>query len=183
MLAAVVTFLEMREKPAQQEVPASPLSLKRIENPQPDAYRTLFRQVGSPWLWFSRLVMDDAALAAIIQHPDVDLFAVVDEAGREVGMLELDFREVGRMRALLRRAGPGAVRPGTRPMAARRSGRPRLARDRRFESMCTPARSTIPPPFPPTGAPDSCPTGGRSSIFPTPASSASCLAIARLRSR
>ena len=94
-VAAVVTFLEMREKTAQQEVPASPLSLKRIENPQPDAYRTLFRQIGSPWLWFSRLVMNDAALAAIIQHPDVHLYAVVDEAGREVGMLELDFREAG----------------------------------------------------------------------------------------
>ena len=94
-VAAVVTFLEMREKTAQQEVPASPLSLKRIENPQPDAYRTLFRQIGSPWLWFSRLVMNDAALAAIIQHPDVHLYAVVDEAGREVGMLELDFRESG----------------------------------------------------------------------------------------
>jgi GNAT superfamily N-acetyltransferase len=94
-VAAVVTFLEMRENTAQQEVPASPLSLKRIENPQPDAYRTLFRQIGSPWLWFSRLVMNDAALAAIIQHPDVHLYAVVDEAGREVGMLELDFRESG----------------------------------------------------------------------------------------
>ena len=94
-VAAVVTFLEMREKTTRQEVPASPLSLKRIENPQPDAYRTLFRQIGSPWLWFSRLVMNDAALAAIIQHPEVHLYAVVDEAGREVGMLELDFRESG----------------------------------------------------------------------------------------
>jgi ribosomal protein S18 acetylase RimI-like enzyme len=93
-LAAVVTFLEMRERP-QQAVPPSPLSLKRIENPQTDAYRNLFRQVGSPWLWFSRLVMDDAKLAAIIQHPQVDLYAVVDENGREVGMLELDFRETG----------------------------------------------------------------------------------------
>ena len=93
-LAAVVTFLEMREKP-EQAVPACPLSLSRIENPQTDAYRNLFRQVGSPWLWFSRLVMDDATLAAIVQHPEVDLYAVVDEAGREVGMLELDFREAG----------------------------------------------------------------------------------------
>ena len=93
-LAAVVTVLEMREKP-RQAPPSSPLSLRRIENPQTDAYRDLFRQVGSPWLWFSRLEMDDAKLAAIIQHPDVDLFAVVDEAGREVGMLELDFREAG----------------------------------------------------------------------------------------
>jgi GNAT superfamily N-acetyltransferase len=93
-VAAVVTFLELRQKP-QQGVPASALSLRRIENPQIDAYRKLFRQVGSPWLWFSRLVMDDAVLATIIQHPDVDLYAVVDEAGREVGMLELDFREAG----------------------------------------------------------------------------------------
>ena len=93
-LAAVVTFLEMREKPQHTASP-SPLSLKRIENPQTDAYRSLFRQVGSPWLWFSRLVMDDAKLAAIIQHPEVDLYAIVDEAGREVGMLELDFREAG----------------------------------------------------------------------------------------
>jgi GNAT superfamily N-acetyltransferase len=93
-LAAVVTFLEMREKP-QQAVPLSPLSLGRIENPQPEPYRSLFREVGSPWLWFSRLVMDDAALSAIIQHPDVHLYAVADEGGSEVGMLELDFREAG----------------------------------------------------------------------------------------
>jgi GNAT superfamily N-acetyltransferase len=93
-LAAVVTYLEMREKP-HQAVPPSPLSLRRIENPLTDAYRSLFRQVGSPWLWFSRLVMDDAKLAAIIQHPEVDLYAVIDKTGREVGMLVLDFRETG----------------------------------------------------------------------------------------
>ena len=37
--------------------------------------------------------MDDAHLASIIQHPRVELDAVLDEPGREVGMLELDFRE------------------------------------------------------------------------------------------
>jgi Acetyltransferases len=76
-------------------VPASPLSLKRIESPQPEGYRELFRLIGAPWLWFSRLAMDDATLAAIIQHPDVELYAVTDNAGRDVGMLELDFRESG----------------------------------------------------------------------------------------
>jgi len=94
-LAAVVTFLEMREKPQQTTIPPSPLSLRRMENPQTDAYRNLFRQVGSPWLWFSRLVMDDAKLAEIIRHPEIDLYAVVDKTDREVGMLELDFREAG----------------------------------------------------------------------------------------
>ena len=91
-LAAVVTFLEIRERPFVA-VPESPLELKRIEVPQPEHYRELFRLVGAPWLWFSRLVMDDAHLASIIQHPKVELYAVLDEAGHEVGMVELDFRE------------------------------------------------------------------------------------------
>jgi GNAT superfamily N-acetyltransferase len=91
-LAAIVTYLEMT-RPVEQPVPPSPLSLLRIEVPQPEHYRELFRLVGAPWLWFSRLVMDEAHLATIIQHPKVELDAVLDESGREVGMLELDFRE------------------------------------------------------------------------------------------
>jgi len=91
-LAAVVTYLEIRERPVVA-VPDSPLTLKRVEVPQPEHYRELFRLVGAPWLWFSRLIMDDAHLASIIQHPKVELYAVLDEAEREVGILELDFRE------------------------------------------------------------------------------------------
>ena len=93
-LAAVVTYLEMRTPP-EHAIPASPLSLERVEVPQPEHYRDLFRLIGGPWLWFSRLILDDAHLAAIIQHPKVELYAVNDEQGREVGMLELDFRESG----------------------------------------------------------------------------------------
>ena len=93
-LAAVVTYLEMHAR-LEVEVPPSPLSLKHIDSPQPDAYRELFRLIGAPWLWFSRLIMDDATLAAIIQHPRLELFAVIDEGGRDVGMLELDFRDPG----------------------------------------------------------------------------------------
>jgi GNAT superfamily N-acetyltransferase len=91
-LAAVVTYLEMRAPP-EADVPPSPLSLHPVAVPEPEHYRALFRLVGAPWLWFSRLTLDDAHLAAIIQHPKVELFSVVDEGGREVGMLELDFRE------------------------------------------------------------------------------------------
>ena len=91
-LAAVVTYLEMRAPP-DVDVPPSPLSLKRVEVPQPEHYRDLFRRIGGPWLWFSRLLMDDAHLASIIQHPRVELDAVIDASGAEVGMLELDFRE------------------------------------------------------------------------------------------
>jgi GNAT superfamily N-acetyltransferase len=93
-LAAVVTFLEMRESPGLELAP-SPLSLRRVENPRPSDYRELFRAVGSRWLWFSRLLMPDSELAAIIQHPQVELFIIDDQAGQPVGMLELDFREPG----------------------------------------------------------------------------------------
>ena len=93
-LAAVVTFLEMHERPAKP-VPASPLSMKRIEQPEVEDYRRLFRLVGAPWLWFSRLIMPDAALAEIIRDPNVELFAITGEDGTEAGMLELDFREEG----------------------------------------------------------------------------------------
>jgi GNAT superfamily N-acetyltransferase len=91
-LAAVVTYLELRSPP-YHDVPPSPLSLRRVEVPQPEHYRELFRLIGARWLWFSRLTLDDAHLAAIIQHPKVELYSVLDEDGREAGMLELDFRE------------------------------------------------------------------------------------------
>ncbi|HJR82312.1 MAG TPA: GNAT family N-acetyltransferase [Sphingomicrobium sp.] len=93
-LVAVVTFLEMRERPVDP-VPPSPLTLRRIENPDPEAYRTLFHRVGARWLWFSRLILDDSKLRAIIGHPDVELFTAVDRNGNDAGLLELDFRETG----------------------------------------------------------------------------------------
>jgi len=93
-LAAVVTYLQMRAPPAL-EVPASTLDLKRIENPTAERYRELFRLVGAPWLWFSRLALDDEQLAGIVRDPRVELYAVVDGNGRDAGLLELDFREPG----------------------------------------------------------------------------------------
>jgi GNAT superfamily N-acetyltransferase len=93
-LAAVVTYLEMRAPPAL-DVPASTLDLQRIENPGPERYRDLFRLVGAPWLWFSRLTLDDEKLRSIIDDPKVELFVVLDGNGRDVGMLEHDFREHG----------------------------------------------------------------------------------------
>jgi GNAT superfamily N-acetyltransferase len=90
-LAAVVTYLEMTERPPA-DPPSSPLVLERMEEPDVDQYRALFRLIGARWLWFSRLLMHDAALDAIIRHPRVELFTVLDSDRRAVGMLELDFR-------------------------------------------------------------------------------------------
>jgi GNAT superfamily N-acetyltransferase len=93
-LAAVVTYLEMHA-PHGVPVPPSSLSLERIATPSPDRYRDLFRRVGARWLWFSRLIMEDAKLAAIIHHPHVELHRVADEEGGDAGLLELDFRDSG----------------------------------------------------------------------------------------
>lgn len=93
-IAAVVTFLEMHAPPLDPPLP-SPLELKRLDRPGLAQYRELFRLVGTPWLWFSRLILADADLAAIIHDPKVELFAAVDGNGRQAGLLELDFRVAG----------------------------------------------------------------------------------------
>ncbi len=94
-IATIVTTLEMTRRPAARPLPESPLQLATWPTPDPTKYRALFRRVGAPWLWFSRLVMDDATLTRIIHDPAVSVFAALDRRGIEVGMLELDFREGG----------------------------------------------------------------------------------------
>lgn len=91
-VAAVVTSLEMRERPRPRPLPASPLRLVRWAQPSPEKYRALFERVGAPWLWFSRLVMDEARLTGIIHDAAVEIYAVIDPRGIEIGLLELDFR-------------------------------------------------------------------------------------------
>jgi GNAT superfamily N-acetyltransferase len=92
-IAAVVTYLEMLEPPLA-DVPQSTLRLRRVAEPDLENYRALFRKVGSRWLWFSRLVMSDAELGAILGHPGVELYEVA-AVEPVVGMLELDFRTRG----------------------------------------------------------------------------------------
>jgi ribosomal protein S18 acetylase RimI-like enzyme len=92
-VATIVTTLEMTARPLPRPLPDAPFGLARWERPAPERYRALFRRVGAPWLWFSRLAMDEDALVAIIHDPAVQVFAAVDRRGVEIGMVELDFRE------------------------------------------------------------------------------------------
>jgi GNAT superfamily N-acetyltransferase len=94
-IATIVTSLEMTARPLPSPSPSAPLSLHEWAKPKPKAYRILFERVGAPWLWFSRLVMTDEALSAIIHHESVKIWAIRDPKGIEVGILELDFREPG----------------------------------------------------------------------------------------
>jgi GNAT superfamily N-acetyltransferase len=90
-VGAVVTYLEMTERPRPGPLPASPLRLESWPAPDPERYRALFRKVGARWLWYSRLVMDDERL----RREMAEVHSVVDEAGAEVGLVELDFRSPG----------------------------------------------------------------------------------------
>ena len=94
-IAAVVTCLEMRARPAlRAEREDAPWQLRRVARPEAAWYRALFAHVGTEWLWFSRLAMPQAELERIIRHPDVEVYALgVD--GRDEGLLELDFRDAG----------------------------------------------------------------------------------------
>lgn len=96
MLATLVTYLEMRGRPTLPDRPAmSPFRLTRWEKAEPHQYRSLFMRIGEPWLWFSRLIMTDQALAAIIHDPLVEVYAVTNRSGAELGLIELDFRQEG----------------------------------------------------------------------------------------
>jgi GNAT superfamily N-acetyltransferase len=94
-LAMIVTSLAMTAPPPTRPDPVpAPWRLERVEVPEPEAYRALYRRVGQDWLWFSRLRMTDAALLAILRDPDVAVYRLVAATG-EAGLLELDFREAG----------------------------------------------------------------------------------------
>ncbi|HYJ31163.1 MAG TPA: GNAT family N-acetyltransferase [Allosphingosinicella sp.] len=91
-IGAVVTYLEMTERPLPRPLPASPFRLEPWPEPEPGRYRILFERVGARWLWYSRLAMDDAALLANV----AEVHAVVDRRRIEIGMVELDFRTEGK---------------------------------------------------------------------------------------
>ena len=94
-VASVVTMLEMTAPPHPlPERSVGGLTLEREMAPDPVWYRDLFRRVGEDWLWFSRLSMGDAALAAILRHPEVEVL-VLRKDGVEAGYIELDGRVPG----------------------------------------------------------------------------------------
>lgn len=91
-IAAVVTYLERHTPPEPGAFPPlAPLALAPLGT-DVGRYRALFAEVGEPWLWTSRRLLDDACLAAILGHPDVAAFAV-REGARDIGLLEIDWRE------------------------------------------------------------------------------------------
>ena len=93
-IAAVVTYLEMIEHPA--EATSATVTLREVKNPDLNWYRDIFRRAGEHWLWWSRLEMDDAQLSAVLNVPTTELF-IAEFGGNEVGMAELDRSSSGQV--------------------------------------------------------------------------------------
>jgi GNAT superfamily N-acetyltransferase len=96
-IAAIATYLDMDSPPPEASddhgLAESGGSFQSLAGDLP-RYRRLYRDVGEPWLWFSRARMGDAALARILNDPLVEPLAF-HRAGRDLGLVELDFRHAG----------------------------------------------------------------------------------------
>jgi GNAT superfamily N-acetyltransferase len=92
-IAAIVTYFVMRQRP-RLAISPSGLGLVRLGAADAGAYLALFRLIGAPWLWFSRLQAGEAAAADLLADPRVEAYAV-EESGITIGLLELDFRRNG----------------------------------------------------------------------------------------
>ena len=161
-IASVVLYLEMRGPRRLASGRGGRTSSSRRSAGEDGArYRAIYRAVGERWLWFSRLALSDADLAAILDDPDVEAYEV-RLGGEPVGLLELDFRAAPDCELAFLGLVESADRLRRRALDSwtRRSRRP--GRGRSPASGCTPATSTTPARSASTGARAFAPTRRRS---------------------
>jgi GNAT superfamily N-acetyltransferase len=95
-IAAIVTYLEMLERPRDTPTPSPLVTLRKVQNPSLQWYREIFRRAGEPWLWWSRIEMADAQLSAVLNAPTNEVF-IAENNGAEAGMAELDRSQPGQV--------------------------------------------------------------------------------------
>lgn len=111
----VLTIYFERKAPFPENNPSWPATLL-IEKLGPSdvaRYRHLFKSVGGPWLWVSRLTSSEPELVTVLSHPKIDAFALTD-GHEDIGILELDHRETDEEGTEIRYLGlvPHAMRKG-----------------------------------------------------------------------
>jgi GNAT superfamily N-acetyltransferase len=94
-----ITKLEMKAKPPglrphlRHEHDNGRVMLLKARHPPVHFYRYLYETVGRAYVWVERTRMSDEALAAIVQHENVELYVLYCE-GAPAGYAELDFRKM-----------------------------------------------------------------------------------------
>jgi GNAT superfamily N-acetyltransferase len=111
-IALVVTFLEVLQRPGNSlSRPRTDVALEPWSDPDINAYRDLFREVGQDWLWFGRLSLSDEDLAGVLRQPGREHFRPIVE-GRPVGLLEIDYTDPENPELAYFGLVPGAVGTG-----------------------------------------------------------------------
>ena len=89
-----ITYLEQRARPDYSQIAKPPgrLAILRAHAPPAHYYRYLYGLIGDPHKWVSRKRLDDEALIAIIQNPDVHIHILYD-GGVPTGFSEFDRRD------------------------------------------------------------------------------------------
>lgn len=90
-LATVVTYLEMTAPSARPPVPTpAETSLVVVESWTVEAFKRLYVEIGSEWLWSSRLLMSESELLDRLHRAGSVSYAPVRD-GRRIGVLEMDY--------------------------------------------------------------------------------------------
>lgn len=88
-IAAIVTYLEMSERPDWiNTAHDQALVLAHQTAPEPNRYRALFREIGTPYLWTSRLHLNDNDLQEVLTQSGRSVFEA-SCSGRVIGLVEL----------------------------------------------------------------------------------------------
>lgn len=93
-LEMVITYLQLLHAPATRPPArrAEPVAIIRARRPTVSFYRYLYDAVGRAWMWYERRLLDDAELAAVVQHVLVEVYVLYLD-GVPAGYVELDRRE------------------------------------------------------------------------------------------
>src|SRR5690625_7894250 len=69
-IAAVVTYLEMHDKPSPPPADRqASWQLRAVPRPDSEWYRDLYLRICESWLWFYRLLLIDERLADMVDNP------------------------------------------------------------------------------------------------------------------
>lgn len=86
-----MTYLETTERPAGPPVPAPEgYDIVVVESWTVEEFKRLYIEIGSEWLWSSRLLMTESELIDRLHRAGSVSYAPVKD-GRRMGVLEMDF--------------------------------------------------------------------------------------------
>jgi N-acetylglutamate synthase-like GNAT family acetyltransferase len=83
----------MKSRPRGRKFGLPPdVVLKRLKGKDALQHQKLFAAVGNDWLWFSRRIKPLSEVAAILDDPAIESFALM-RGRKAIGILELNFKE------------------------------------------------------------------------------------------